>query len=230
MTDRSSPVRPLAVVLVSGGLDSCVTACLAAQDHRLALLHLSYRQRTQERERRAFGAVADRLGADLRLVVDVSYLQQIGGSALTDPSRSVEEGPLLAGRVPDTYVPFRNANLLSIAVAWAESLGGADVYIGVHQEGSTYPDCTPRFVAAFQQTVAAGTRPGTPLRVCAPLLDFDKAEIVRLGARLGAPLQLTWSCYVREDRACGTCQSCRLRLAGFAAAGMVDPVPYCTRV
>lgn len=223
MTDT----RPVAVVLLSGGLDSTVCLAEAARTYRPAVLHLNYGQRTQERELRAFHAVADHYGVADRLVVDVGYLAQIGGTSLIDSARPVEEGLPVPGRVPSTYVPFRNAHLLSIAVSWAEVLGAAAVFIGaVEEDGSGYPDCTEAFYRAFAAAVAAGTRPETDIRLETPLLHLDKAGIVRRGLELGAPLALTWSCYVDGERACGRCESCRLRLRGFAAAGATDPIPY----
>lgn len=213
-----------AVVLVSGGLDSCVTAAIAAREHALAFLHLNYRQRTQERELRAFAELADHFGAAERLVVDVGFMHQIGGSSLVDtalPIPTREE----AG-VPNTYVPFRNANLLGIGVAWAEALGAEAVYIGAHQEESAYPDCRGEFIDAYNRMVQVGTRPDTQLAVRAPLIALDKAAIIRQGLDLQAPFHLTWSCYQSEDLACGRCSSCRMRLNGFATHGMEDPIPY----
>jgi 7-cyano-7-deazaguanine synthase len=220
--------RSPAVVLVSGGLDSCVCVAEAARNHDLALLHANYGQRTERRELQAFHAIADHYGARRRLVVDVTHLTAIGGSSLLDASLPLEEGlPAPGDPVPSTYVPFRNAHLLSIATSWAEVLGASAIYVGiVAEDGSGYPDCTPAFVAAFGAAIASGTRPETRIELFAPLIDRDKAAIVRRGLELGAPLQLTWSCYRDEDRACGRCESCRLRLRGFAAAGTADPIPY----
>jgi 7-cyano-7-deazaguanine synthase len=216
---------PLAVVLVSGGLDSCVAAAIALGRGEAAFLHLNYRQRTEARELEAFSAIADHYQVACRLVVDVSYLQQIGGSSLIDPSLPVPEGD--AEGVPSTYVPFRNANLLGIGVAWAEVLEARGVYVGAHEQESLYPDCRASFFAAYNEMIAQGTRPGAGIRVETPLIGLDKGAIVRRGAALGAPLHLTWSCYRRGDRACGRCHSCRLRLEGFARAGIPDPIPYC---
>ena len=213
------------IVLVSGGLDSCVAAALAATRGEVAFLHLNYHQRTEGRELQAFVAIADHYQVERRLVVDVSFLQEIGGSSLIDPSLPVPEGETEG--VPSTYVPFRNANLLGIGVAWAEVLGANRVYIGAHEEESQYPDCRAGFFAAYNQMIVQGTRPGSGIRVETPLIALDKGTIVRRGAELGAPLHLTWSCYQREDRACGRCHSCRLRLEGFARAGLEDPIPYC---
>jgi 7-cyano-7-deazaguanine synthase len=213
-----------AIVLVSGGLDSCVAACIAAQEHALAFLHINYRQRTEGRELRAFHALADHFQVEQRLVADVSFMQQIGGTSLIDPQMPVPDGQ--AQGFPTTYVPFRNANLLGIGVAWAEVMGALFVYIGAHQQGSLYPDCRREFFEAYNLMIALGTRPGSCIQVQTPLIDLDKAAIVRRGLELEAPFSLTWSCYQSQDLACGRCHSCRRRLQGFRAAGAVDPLPY----
>ncbi len=218
--------KPRAVVLLSGGMDSCVCAALAVQDHDAAALHISYGQRTEERERRAFAAVCDRLGIRDRLLVHNEALRAIGGSALTDPNIAVPESRLLGHGIPATYVPFRNAHFLSVAVSWAEVLGAEKVYIGaVEQDSSGYPDCRPEYYRAFNQVVKAGTKQGR-IEIVTPLIALRKAEIVRLGLELGAPFDLTWSCYSREDSACGVCDSCVLRLRAFQEAGAADPIPY----
>ena len=220
---------PLAVVALSGGLDSCVTTALAAQGNRLALLHVSYGQRTARRERRAFGDVADfyRVPPQRRLVANMAYLARIGGSSLTDPYRDVPATGALGRGVPNTYVPFRNTHILTIAVSWAEVIGARRIYIGaVEQDSSGYPDCRRAYFDAFQQVVAEGTRPETDVRIETPLIRMSKADIIRKGIELGAPLDLTWSCYRDEDLACGKCESCVLRLRGFDAAGLADPIPY----
>ena len=220
-----------AVVLLSGGMDSCVCAALAARDYDAAALHVSYGQRTEEREREAFSAICDRLGISRRLVVRNQALAAIGGSALTDPGIEVPESPALAHGIsgqdiPITYVPFRNAHFLSVAVSWAEVLGAGKIYIGaVEQDSSGYPDCRPAYYQAFNQVVKLGTKDGR-IEIVTPLIQLRKSEIVRLGLELGAPLDLTWSCYSREDRACGVCDSCVLRLRAFREAGSADPIPY----
>lgn len=221
--------KPIAVVLLSGGLDSCVCLAEAAREFEPAALHLDYGQRTEARERRAFAGICDRYGVERRLVADVSHLNRIGGTSLIDTEMAVEEGlpDPAGGEVPSTYVPFRNANILAIGVSWAEVLGARAVFLGaVQEDGSGYPDCTEEFIRAFGAAIDAGTRPDTRIELRAPLLHLDKAAIVRRGLELGAPLELTWSCYVNEDRACGRCESCRLRLRGFAGAGETDPIPY----
>lgn len=225
-----SAEKPVAVVLLSGGMDSCVTAAVAAQEHRLALLHSSYGQRTEAREKRAFEEIAAHFQAPFRLVVEQRYLSRIGGSALTDSSLAVPEADLAAaeaGQIPITYVPFRNAHFLSVAVSWAEVLGARRIFIGaVEQDSSGYPDCRPEYYRAFNEVIRLGTRPETQIEICAPLIHMSKADIVRRGASLGAPLHLTWSCYQASDAACGACDSCALRLRAFEQAGARDPIPY----
>ena len=219
--------RELAVVLVSGGMDSAVVAALACRDHEAAFLHLDYGQRTQERERRAFEAIADHFGVRGRLVARVDPLGAVGGSSLTDPSMPIGGARGSACSVPSTYVPFRNSHLLCAAVSWGEVLGATRIYYGAVQEDSSgYPDCRESYVAAFNELIRQGTRPETRLRVHAPLIHLSKAEIVREGMRLGAPFHLTWSCYGESEVACGACESCLLRLKGFREAGFQDPIPY----
>ncbi len=215
-----------AVVLLSGGMDSCVCAALAARDHDAAAVHVSYGQRTEDRERRAFLAICDRLGIRDRLLVRNEALSSIGGSALTDRNIGVPESHAIGSNIPVTYVPFRNAHFLSVAVSWAEVLGAARIYIGaVEQDSSGYPDCRPAYYQAFNQVIKLGTKDGR-IEIVAPLIQLRKAEIVRLGLELGAPFDLTWSCYSREDSACGVCDSCVLRLRAFRDAGSADPIPY----
>ncbi len=222
--------RPLAVVLASGGLDSCVCVAEAAVAHDLALLHVNYGQRTQERELRAFHDIAGHYAvpAAHRLVVDIAHLAAIGGSSLLDGSQAVEEGlPADGAGIPSTYVPFRNAHLLCIATSWAEVTGARALFIGAVQEDSSgYPDCREVFYRAFQAAIDEGTRPETRVAIHTPLIHLQKTDIVRRGLALGAPLHLTWSCYVREDVACGRCESCLLRRRGFDLVGTADPIPY----
>jgi len=226
MSYTSAGKRERAVVLLSGGMDSCVCAALAARDYDAAAVHVSYGQRTEVRERRAFEGICDRLGIRDRLVVRNEALRAIGGSALTDATIAVPESHQIGADVPVTYVPFRNAHFLSVAVSWAEVLGAEKVYIGaVEQDSSGYPDCRPAYYRAFNEVVKAGTKEGT-IEVVTPLIAMKKAGIVTLGLELGAPFDLTWSCYQREDRACGVCDSCVLRLRAFRAAEAEDPIPY----
>jgi len=219
-----------AVVLLSGGMDSCVCAAVAAREFDVAAAHISYGQRTEARERRAFLDICDRLGIHERLVVRNEALRAIGGSALTDMGIAVPESPVIGHDIPVTYVPFRNAHFLSVAVSWAEVLGAEKVYIGaVEQDSSGYPDCRPAYYRAFNEVVKTGTKEGR-IEIVTPLIGLRKFEIVRLGLELGAPFDLTWSCYSREDCACGVCDSCVLRLRAFEEAGTADPVRYCEMV
>lgn len=217
-----------AIVLVSGGMDSCVTAAIAASENdALALLHISYGQRTERRERQAFNDIADHYGIEKRLDVSIEYLAKIGGSSLTDEDIEVSEADLTSNEIPTSYVPFRNANMLSIATSWAEVLGATSIYIGaVAEDSSGYPDCRPEFYKAFQQTINTGTKPDTHIEIRTPIIYLSKAEIVKKGLELAAPLHLTWSCYRSETLACGTCDSCALRLRGFEHAGLKDPITY----
>jgi 7-cyano-7-deazaguanine synthase len=224
----SANEQPIAVVLLSGGMDS--TVC-AAEAHRagfsLAALHLNYGQRTQERELRAFHDVADFYHIERRLVVDVSHFAAIGGSSLTDKTMAVTDADLTNTDIPTSYVPFRNANILSIAVSWAEVLGASALYIGaVEEDGSGYPDCRREFYDAFQTVIDTGTKPETRIRIHTPVITFKKHDIVRRGIELNAPLHLTWSCYKGNDAACGECDSCALRLRGFQQAGVEDRISY----
>jgi len=224
MTDR-----PLAVVCVSGGMDSAVTAALAAREHRLAFLHANYGQRTEAKELACFHALAEHFAAERRLVVDFADLRQIGGSSLTDPSLPVREGEPVRGVVPTSYVPFRNAHLLSAAASWGEVIGARAIFVGaVWEDSSGYPDCRPEFYRAFEEAVRLGTRPETSLRIVTPVISMSKADIVRQGLALGVPFARTWSCYQAEATACGACESCRLRLRAFREAGAADPIPYRT--
>ncbi len=218
----------LAVCLVSGGMDSCVTAALADRDvSRLAFLHISYGQRTEARERQAFEALAEHYGVKQRVVVSLAHLAQIGGSSLTDSGIAIAEANLQSQSVPTSYVPFRNAHLLSVATSWAEVIGGRYIYIGaVAEDSSGYPDCRPEFYEAFQEAINLGTKPSTDIEIRTPVIAMKKSEIVSLGKELNAPLDLTWSCYARSDRACGECDSCALRLRAFRHAGVTDPIPY----
>ena len=218
-----------AIVLVSGGMDSCVTAAMAARENDwLALLHVSYGQRTEARERKAFNDIADHYGVNDRLDVSIEYLAKIGGSSLTDASMDVAEADPDSTGIPTSYVPFRNANMLAIATSWAEVTGATKIYIGaVAEDSSGYPDCRPDFYEAFQSTIDTGTKPETRIEIRTPIIGLSKAEIVKTGIELNAPLHLTWSCYRSEDLACGTCDSCALRLRGFQRAGVDDPIPYC---
>ncbi len=218
--------RSRAVVLLSGGMDSCVCTALAVRDCDAAAVHISYGQRTEERERKSFLAICKCLGIHDKLLVRNEALRAIGGSALTDDTIAVPEAKEVGQGVPVTYVPFRNAHFLAVAVSWAEVLGAEKVYIGaVEPDSSGYPDCRPAYYEAFNQVVKMGTKE-SDIEIVTPLIAMRKNEIVRLGLELGAPFDLTWSCYSREDQACGNCDSCVLRLRAFEAAGVQDPIPY----
>lgn len=218
----------LAICLVSGGMDSCVTAAIAREENEeLAFLHVSYGQRTEERERRAFEELADYYQVKHRLAVSIEYLARIGGSSLTDQSIPIAAANLSSNEIPTSYVPFRNAHLLAIATSWAEVLQANCIYIGaVAEDSSGYPDCRPEFYAAFQKTIDIGTKPETKIEIATPVIALRKSEIVRRGIELKAPLQLTWSCYEADARACGQCDSCALRLRGFHEAHVPDPIAY----
>jgi 7-cyano-7-deazaguanine synthase len=215
-------------VLLSGGMDSCVCAAQAARETEAAALHVSYGQRTEQREQLAFAQICERLGISRRLVVKNDVFRSIGGSALTDSHIAVPEAGanIGQGQIPVTYVPFRNAHFLAAAVSWAEVLDATRIYIGaVEQDSSGYPDCRPAYYRAFNEVVRTGTRDGR-IEIVTPLINLRKSEIVKLGVGLDAPFDLTWSCYSREDKACGVCESCVLRLRAFAEAGADDPIPY----
>jgi 7-cyano-7-deazaguanine synthase len=229
-SEMPHPTKSRAVVLLSGGMDSCVCAALAARDHAAAALHVSYGQRTEDRERQSFLAICQRLNIQEKLMVRIDALRAVGGSALTDENIPVPSGDAavhaIGHDIPVTYVPFRNAHFLAAAVSWAEVLGAEKVYIGaVEQDSSGYPDCRPAYYEAFNQVIKTGTKAGT-IAIATPLIRLRKAEIVRVGLELGAPFDLTWSCYSRQDQACGVCDSCVLRLRAFAAVGARDPIPY----
>ena len=218
----------LAVCLVSGGMDSCVTAAIAQEENdELAFLHLSYGQRTEQRERQAFEEIADHYRVSQRLAVSIDHLALIGGSSLTDPTIPITAADLRAPGIPASYVPFRNAHLLSIATSWAEAIGAQSIYIGaVAEDSSGYPDCRPEFYNAFQKVIDIGTKPETRIEIKTPVIELKKSEIVLRGTALNAPLELTWSCYRESKQACGNCDSCALRLRAFRQAGLADPVPY----
>lgn len=218
------------IVLVSGGMDSCVTAAIAQlESDEMALLHISYGQRTERRERQAFNDIAGHYGVEMLLDISIEFLAKIGGSSLTDERIAITEASLDSVEVPTSYVPFRNANMLAIATSWAEVIGANAIYIGaVAEDSSGYPDCRPEFYEAFQRTIDTGTKPDTHIEIRTPIIQLSKADIVKKGIELGAPLHLTWSCYRSETLACGTCDSCALRLRGFEKAGVKDSIVYST--
>lgn len=222
--------KEIAVVAVSGGMDSCVTAAIAGKDYQPAFIHINYGQRTEHRELEAFNNIADYYNVEKRLIIDFTHLTKIGGSSLTDKKIEVTKADLENKEIPSSYVPFRNANILAAAVSWAEVLNAKAIYIGaVYEDSSGYPDCRPEFFSAYEKMIDLGTKPGTNIKIVTPIIHMSKAEIVKKGIELNAPLHLTWSCYQSQSEACGVCDSCALRLRGFRAAGVEDPIPYKTR-
>jgi 7-cyano-7-deazaguanine synthase len=222
--------KDLAVVAVSGGMDSCVTAAIANQKYQLAFAHINYGQRTEKREQKAFNDIADFFEVKDRLVIDYNHLSKIGGSSLTDKNIEVAKADLRNKEIPTSYVPFRNANILSACVSWAEVLNAKAVFIGaVYEDSSGYPDCRPEFFSTFEKMVRLGTKPETKIKIETPVIHLSKSEIIEKGFELNAPLHLTWSCYQNEDKACGVCDSCALRLRGFEQAGYIDPIKYKTK-
>jgi 7-cyano-7-deazaguanine synthase len=227
----NSAQKEIAVVAVSGGMDSCVTAAIANEKYQLAFAHINYGQRTEKRELKAFNDIADLYIVKERLVIDYTHLSLIGGSSLTDKNISVSKADLRSKDIPTSYVPFRNANILSACVSWAEVLSAKAVFIGaVYEDSSGYPDCRPDFFSAFEKMIELGTKPETKIKIETPVIHLSKAEIVMKGIELNAPLHLTWSCYQDEDIACGVCDSCALRLRGFQLAGVEDPIPYSKKI
>ena len=214
------------IVLVSGGMDSCVTAAIARTESRsLAFLHTNYGQRTEKRELQAFLELAVHYKINEQLIIDLTHLGQIGGSCLTDLDIPIPDANLETDEIPTSYVPFRNANILSAAASWAEVINAKVIYIGaVEEDSSGYPDCRRSFYDAFEKTIAEGTKPGTDLKIETPLIHLNKSEIIKKGLELHAPLELTWSCYKNNDVPCGICDSCELRERGFMLAGIPDPI------
>jgi 7-cyano-7-deazaguanine synthase len=221
--------KDLAIVLVSGGMDSLVTAAIASSSHKeLAFLHLNYGQKTENRELKAFHEIADHynVSKERQKILDITFLKEIGGSSLTDDSMDIGEFSGDSDEVPNSYVPFRNTHIISIAVSWAEVIGASKIYIGaVEEDASGYPDCRPSYYKAMNNLIKEGTKDGT-IEVLTPVIHFKKSEIVQKAVSLKAPIQLSWSCYAEEDKACGVCDSCALRLKGFQLAGIEDPIPY----
>lgn len=219
--------KKLAIVLVSGGMDSALTAAIANQKYELAFLHINYGQKTQKREQYAFDDISEYYNVKLSMLVDSGQFRQIGGSSLTDPDIKVTKPNLKSKKIPSSYVPFRNANILSIAVSWAEVIGAEKIFIGaVEEDSSGYPDCRKKFFESFNKMIKLGTKPGTNIEVVTPIIGLTKKEIVEKSIKLGSPIHLTWSCYKSNIIACGECDSCALRLRGFQQAGMKDPIPY----
>ncbi len=219
--------KNIAVIAVSGGLDSCVTSAIAKEDYEIAFAHFNYGQKTENRELIAFNEIADFYNVDKRLIIDYSHLSKIGGSSLTDNNIEVSQADLISKEIPTSYVPFRNANILSACVSWAEVLKAEAVFIGaVFEDSSGYRDCRPSFFEAFENMIDLGTKPETSIKIATPIIHLSKAEIIKKGMELKAPIHLTWSCYQNEDKACGVCDSCAFRLRGFQQAGIEDPITY----
>ncbi len=220
-------MRKLAVIALSGGMDSCVTAAIAHEEYELALMHINYGQRTENRELKAFNDIAEYYDVKYKLVIDYTHFSKIGGSSLTDRKIEVTRANIESREIPSSYVPFRNANILAACVSWAEVLKAEAVFIGaVYEDASGYPDCRPEFFEAFEKMADLGTKPETKIKIHTPIIHLSKAEIIKKGVELNAPLHLTWSCYQNEDEACGVCDSCAFRLRGFQIAGIEDPIPY----
>jgi 7-cyano-7-deazaguanine synthase len=219
--------KNIAVIAISGGLDSCVTAAIAEQDYEIAFAHFNYGQRTEKRELKAFNEIADYYTVRKRLIIDYSHFSKIGESSLTDKNIKISQADLISKEIPTSYVPFRNANILSASVSWAEVLKAEAIFIGaVFEDSSGYPDCRPSFFKAFEKMIDLGTKPETSIKIITPIIHLSKAEIIKKGMDLKAPIHLTWSCYQNEDRACGVCDSCAFRLRGFQQAGIDDPIKY----
>lgn len=219
--------RKIAVVALSGGLDSCVTAAIAKENYDLAFLHINYGQKTEKRELKAFNDIANFYQIEKKMIVDLPYFKTIGGSSLTDDGIEVSKGNLESNLIPTSYVPFRNANILSVAVSWAEILNANAVFIGaVEEDSSGYPDCRKEFFKQFELMVQLGTKPETEIKIETPIIDLMKDEIIKIGIQKKAPIELTWSCYKNENEACGECDSCLLRLNAFKRAGYKDPIKY----
>lgn len=222
--------RRTAVLALSGGMDSCVTAAITSKDFDLALIHINYGQRTEKRELKAFNDIADFYNVEEKLVIDLPHFKNIGGSSLTDEKIEVTQVNLNSNIIPSSYVPFRNGNILSACVSWAEAIGAEVVSMGaVYEDSSGYPDCRPEFFDAFEKAVNMGTKPETKIKLLTPIINMSKKEIVLKGFELKTPFELTWSCYQNEDEACGVCDSCALRLRGFKQAGKTDPIKYKAR-
>ena len=224
--------KELAVCLVSGGMDSLVTAAIAHTQHeKLAFLHLNYGQKTEKRELESFHKIVDHYGVPVshQKIIDVTFLKQIGGSSLTDDKIDVKKFKGESAEIPDSYVPFRNTHIIAMAVSWAEVIGAKKIFIGaVYEDSSGYPDCRPSYYEAVNNLIKQGTKNGD-IEVVTPVIYLKKDEIVKKALELKAPLEYSWSCYEKNDRACGVCDSCALRLRGFAKAGVADPIEYIER-
>lgn len=220
-----------AVVLVSGGMDSATAAIEAQQrGYCLYFLHTTYGQQTADKESECARQLAEYMDVVDFLHIETDHLGRIGASSLTDDSIDVEEVNLDSEEIPSSYVPFRNANLVSMATSYGEANDCSAIFIGAHSEDySGYPDCRQEFFDAFQQVIDVGTKPETSIELLAPFVDWSKSEIAERGFDLGVPYELTWSCYSKEAPACGSCDACAYRLKAFKEAGVEDPIDYCQR-
>lgn len=228
---KTAAEKEIAVILLSGGMDSAVSLGVLLEKYEAAALHLNYGQLTENRELECFTSLCDHYGIKRRLIVDVGYLQQIGGSSLTDRKMIVPRANIGSKEVPNTYVPFRNAHILAIATSWAEVIGARKIFIGaVSEDSSGYPDTRPEFYEAFEKVIRTGTKAGGAIKIVTPVIKLSKAEIVRLGNKLKVPFVHTWSCYSGNEKACGVCDSCALRLRGFACAKSKDPIEYAENI
>lgn len=229
MTDSDD--RQTAVVLLSGGMDSATTAYEAkARGYDLYCLHTSYGQKTETKEYDCATQLAEELDAEEFLHIETDHLSDIGASSLTDDEIDVEDADMDAEEIPTSYVPFRNANLLSMAVSFAEANDCDAVFVGAHSEDyAGYPDCRPEFFEAFEAMVDTGTKPETNIDIEVPFVTDSKTDIAQRGRELDVPFEHTWSCYRAEEPACGTCDSCAYRLQAFRNVGMRDPIPYAER-
>ena len=216
------------IILVSGGMDSCVSAAIAnSKGENLSFLHINYGQLTETKELDSFNKIADYYSVKNKLIVDISHLKEIGGSCLTDSNIKVPNANLENVNIPVSYVPFRNANILSIATSWAEVIRATSIYIGaVEEDSSGYPDCRKEFYDAFEKCISTGTKPDTKIKIITPLIYLSKKEIVLKGSELNAPLDLTWSCYKSNKKPCMECDSCCLRKRGFSQANISDPILF----
>lgn len=217
-----------AVCLLSGGMDS-TTLAYTAKDmgYDILALHVNYGQRTEKNELECAKKIADRLGALEFIEINLDYFTKFGASSLTDFSIPVEKGALGRVEQPNTYVPFRNGNLIAIAASFCEAKGGDAVFIGVQSGDHTrYPDCTPEFISAMQNVINIGTQTEKKIQLLTPFVRMNKTEILREGLRLHVPYEDTWSCYSENEESCGVCSSCLSRLKAFADLGMEDPIAY----
>ncbi|WP_373189171.1 7-cyano-7-deazaguanine synthase QueC [Halolamina sp.] len=223
--------RPTAVILASGGMDSATAAAVARdRGYDLAFLHTSYGQKTEGKEYDCAREQAEAFEVREFFHAETSHLSNIGGSSLTDPKQAVGDADTESDEVPDSYVPFRNANLLSMATSYAEATGSEAIFVGAHSEDfSGYPDCRPVFFEAFQQVVDGGTEDSTDIDIEAPFVEWSKTDIAEKGLELGVPYESTWSCYREEGPACGTCDACAYRLQAFQRLGEHDPIEYAER-